>query len=95
MAQTLEQVNQEVAAQRYIEWQQHHANESGWQKAYEDISHMLPSWFLFSALIVGIITLGLIMLKVNPLLAPVKNAVLWLLKFWEKFLESSKMMLKK
>lgn len=84
-------ISQEEAAQRYLTWQatQKLHPKTDWDKAFDACRHLMPDWFLFSAMIVGVITLGLVMLKVNPLLAPIKTAVIWLLKLWESFLEKT------
>jgi hypothetical protein len=88
-------ISQAEAAQRYIEWHTHHVPPTVWDKAFAACRHCMPDWFLFSALVVGIITLGVVILKFNPALEPVKNMVIWLLKFWETILESGKSLIGK
>ncbi len=82
-------LTKEEMAERYHQWRSTHKPKSDYDRAFDAVRHLMPDWFLFSALIVGVITLGMIMLKVNPLLEPVKRAVLWLLDFWEAFLRKT------
>ena len=50
----------------------------------------MPDWFLFASLIAGMFVLGIIMIKVNPLLRPIKAVVIWFLEFCEGFLKREK-----
>jgi hypothetical protein len=77
-------------AERYQKWQSSHKAKSDYDRAFDAVRHLMPDWFLFSALIAGVFVLGMIMLKVNPLLKPIKNAVVWFLDFCEGFLKRDK-----
>lgn len=82
-------LSKEEMADRYQKWHASRKAKSDYDKAFEATRHLLPDWFVFASLIVGIFTLGLVMLKVNPLLDPIRRAVLWLLDLWEDFLKKS------
>ena len=82
-------LSQAEAAKRYTEWQSHHQAKTGWQKIEDGLRSYLPDWAIPTLIIVGAITLGLVVIKVVPIFEPIKKVILWLLKFWESFLEKT------
>lgn len=82
-------ISKEELATRYKKLQTSKKAKSDYDDAFEVTRHFLPDWFILASLLVGVVTLGLVMLKVNPLLDPIRRAVIWLLDLWEDFLRKT------